>query len=101
MSLLENVPNATDGFSRTDPTCVARSLDVPLKWHLMKRNRCPKCSKDFSKGLEVTEGGYIDDMERGDMRGKMMHHPCGLMITKEKYLEIISNQVVKHLNESY
>lgn len=71
-----------------------------MKWINLKNNKCPCCNKDFVKGLVVTSGGKIDDMVAGDLSGKMMIHPCGFMITEQRYKEIISSQVTKILNES-
>lgn len=71
--------------------------EKPLKWSNLKISRCPKCNRDFLKGLEITEGGTLDSMESGDMTGKMMMHPCGFMITEQRYLEIVSGMVIREL----
>lgn len=68
-----------------------------MKWYNLKTNRCPQCNKSFLKGLEVTAGGTLEAMESGDVSGKMMIHPCGFMITEQKYKEIVSGMVIKNL----
>jgi len=60
-----------------------------MKWFNLKNNRCPECNGDFTKGLDVTEGGTIEEMEAGDMSGKMFIHHCGFMITEKRYKEIV------------
>lgn len=74
-----------------------KDTDPKLNWHKLKSNRCPKCNKDFVKGLEITEGGKIYHMIAGDMSDKMMHHPCGFMITESRYKEIVESQILKSL----
>lgn len=68
-----------------------------MNWNILKNNRCPRCHGDFTKGLEVTPGGKIDDMISGDMSDSMMHHKCGFMITESRYREIVSSQIIKSL----
>lgn len=68
-----------------------------MKWFNLKQNKCPQCSKDFLKGLEITEGGTLEQMERGDMSGKMMMHPCGFMITEQRYKEVVASTIIKTL----
>jgi hypothetical protein len=74
--------------------------EAPLRWDNLPRNRCPKCNRDFARGLSVTQGGRIDDLERGDVSGSMMIHKCGFMITEQRYLEIISGINARKLKES-
>jgi hypothetical protein len=73
-----------------------------MNWNIIKDNRCPRCHKDFTKGMEITEGGKLDDMIAGDMTGKMIiHTPCGFMITEQRYKEIVSGIVEKEIKQGY
>ena len=98
MQLSENTTNTLLELNTSHTSFDKPSKEIPMHWQLLKNNRCPKCRKDFIKGLETTKGGYIDDIEKGNMSGTMFHHPCGLMITEQRYKEIISDQVINNLN---
>lgn len=60
-----------------------------LNWHALKFNVCPKCGKDFAKGL-VTDFAFSD---------KMLTHPCGFKIRESKYSKIVSRQITQDLEE--
>ena len=60
-----------------------------LNWHAMKFNICPKCGKDFARGL-TTLSGYAD---------QMMVHPCGFKIRESKYRKIVSGQITREIEE--
>lgn len=50
-----------------------------MKWWNLKKNKCPKCDKDWAYDLEI--------------RGHLMRHKCGFIISKKKYKEIVTGMV--------
>lgn len=57
-----------------------------LKWGNLKKNKCPQCEKDFTKGLKV-------------VLGTLMTHTCGFGISEQRYKEIVSGMVEKQLSQ--
>lgn len=52
-----------------------------MNWQNLRKNKCPKCNKDFAKSLETYGGVYF--------------HGCGFKISEEKFKEIVSSQNTK------
>lgn len=61
-----------------------------MKWYNLLKNKCPKCNKDFMKGLKV----------ESNMQPSTFHHPCGFKITEQRYKEIVADMTIKNINES-
>jgi len=58
-----------------------------LKWWNLKKNKCPKCNKDFTNvKVKVYEAMAI------------LHHPCGFKISEQRFKEIASGQVEQDLD---
>ena len=54
-----------------------------MKWFNLKKNKCPKCNKDWAFDLK--------------MRGYLMKHGCGFVISKKRYTEIVTSMVDKDI----
>ncbi|CAB4151165.1 hypothetical protein UFOVP594_2 [uncultured Caudovirales phage] len=48
-----------------------------MKWENLAKNLCPKCCRDFTRGLSVTK-------EKG-----VMLHGCGFSIGESKFKQIV------------
>ncbi len=48
-----------------------------MNWKNLKNNRCPKCGKDWAFDLV--------------MRGHLLRHKCGFIISKRRYAEIVTS----------
>ena len=59
-----------------------------MKWFNLKRNKCPKCNKDFLDGLVTVVGVLI-------------HEPCGFKIRESRYQEIVSSMVKKDVDREF
>jgi len=60
------------------------TLEV-INWYNLRKNKCPKCAKDFTIGLSVV--------------GKVLFHKkCGFRISEEKFKVITTSQNEKALN---
>lgn len=60
-----------------------------MKWLNLRKNKCPKCNKDFTVGLTI----------ESNMRPAMFFHKCGFKISEEKFNKIISEMNVKELEK--
>lgn len=56
-----------------------------MKWWNLKRNQCPKCSKDFVLGLTAVDG--------------LLAHECGFKIREARYNEIVADMVNQEIRE--
>lgn len=59
-----------------------------MMWRNLQRNICPKCNKDFFKGLET------QIMQNSQ---KLFVHPCGFKIREMRFAQIVNNQVTQDL----
>lgn len=59
-------------------------------WSNLKINKCPKCNRDFVKGLET------QILANG--RDKMLVHYCGFQIRESRYSQIVTSQVIVDLD---
>lgn len=72
-----------------------------MNWYKLKNNICPRCHKDFVKGvttrksLERVPVGKILGTEWKNVEVVNFVHTCGFRINERKYNEIISDQVVR------
>jgi len=57
-----------------------------MNWFNLKKNKCPKCDRDFINGL-VTVAGML------------IHEPCGFKIRESRYQEIVSSMVNKDMDK--
>lgn len=66
-----------------------------MKWFNLKKNTCPKCDKDFMKGLVV--------LTLTDEGGQKMywHKPCDFKIREARYQQIVANQVTRKLEDKW
>lgn len=62
---------------------------MSMRWLNLKKNRCPKCSKDMA--LTATR----------DENRKLTICTCGFSITDQRFNEIVSGTVSKELNRQY
>lgn len=62
-----------------------------MNWRNLKENKCPKCEKDITKGLEVIENPMY--------KTKMLKHNCGFMIRENVYTKIVNSQITQELEE--
>ena len=61
-----------------------------MNWYNLKKNKCPKCSKDFVKDLDVFENPVTIQ--------RIFKHKCGFIISELRYSEIVTSQNNKTLN---
>jgi hypothetical protein len=52
-----------------------------MNWHNLKKNRCPKCGKDWALDLTTVDG--------------LLVHGCGFKIREKRYKEIVSSMIVR------
>lgn len=77
-----------------------------MNWYKLKNNQCPRCHKDFMKGirtLKFVERIPIEGMlgtEWKNVEVVTLVHACGFTIKEHKYREIISDQVVRSFKNS-
>jgi hypothetical protein len=62
-----------------------------MKWRNLKKNKCPKCDKDFMIGLTT----HPND------KGQVLVHPCGFAISERKYTMIVNSQVSADLERQF
>jgi len=55
-----------------------------MKWFNLKKNRCPKCNKDWVFDLTAVDG--------------LLVHSCGFRIREKRYKEIVNNMNEKDLD---
>lgn len=60
-----------------------------MNWSNLKKNKCPKCNKDFMQGL----------MTHPMAGGQLLSHPCGFSIGERRYSQIVSNQVSREVQD--
>jgi hypothetical protein len=58
-----------------------------MNWFNLKKNKCPQCNKDFTRGLTV----------ESNMQPTTLKHACGFKIREQKYKEIVSGMVERNL----
>lgn len=63
-----------------------------MKWFNLKDNKCPKCGKDFTKGLETYN--FLENT----IEIKVLSHPCGFKISEQRYKEIVSSMLSSHFD---
>jgi hypothetical protein len=73
-----------------------------MNWYNLLKNKCPKCNKDFMKGLKVEKLECETTQKRTvqDAFPSTMIHPCGFKITEQRYKEIVADMTVKNINKS-
>jgi hypothetical protein len=54
-----------------------------LNWYNLKKNKCPKCGKDWAFDLTVVDG--------------VLAHGCGFKISEKKYREILNDRITSDL----
>lgn len=60
-----------------------------MKWLNLRKNKCPKCNKDFTVGLTI----------ESNMQPKTFTHKCGFKISEEKFSKIISEMNEKEIEK--
>ncbi len=60
-----------------------------MKWHNLKKNKCPKCDKDTALKSPFE---YISATG-------MLVHECGFKISKKRYKEIVTSMVESDLDD--
>jgi DNA-directed RNA polymerase subunit RPC12/RpoP len=58
-----------------------------MKWHNLKQNKCPQCSKSLVSSYDIASN--------------MFSCPCGFKIGTEKFNSIIAKQVNKSIDDSH
>jgi hypothetical protein len=61
-----------------------------MKWFNLKKNKCPRCDKNFGY-LAFGQPGYVICPEKS----------CGFKISHKRYSEIVSSQVNKEFMEQW
>lgn len=56
-----------------------------LKWFNLKKNKCPRCGKDWAFDLTVVDGILV--------------HACGFRISERKYKQIVSGMVTADIEK--
>lgn len=66
-----------------------------MKWINLKLNICPKCNKDFTKGLmQETRGDFLSDKPAELF---LWHKGCGFTIREKRYKQIVVSQITADL----
>lgn len=55
-----------------------------MEWFNLKKNKCPKCGKDFMLGLATVDG--------------LLAHDCGFRIRESRYKEIVNDMVKRDID---
>jgi hypothetical protein len=64
-----------------------------MNWSNLKRNLCPKCDEDFTKGIEIeTIPTQLDTMLR---------HVCGFQIRESRMTQIVNSQITQDLQDKW
>jgi hypothetical protein len=65
-----------------------KEMVVIMKWLNLRRNKCPKCDKDF--GYQAfSQPGFIMCPAKG----------CGFTISHKRYTEIVNSQIKKSIDD--
>ena len=63
--------------------------EAELKWFNLKKNKCPKCSKNIYSGL-----GGLQSIDG------ILRHPCGFSISEKKFKKIVTSMVDQEIEEN-
>ncbi len=64
-----------------------------MKWYLLKKNKCPKCSKDLTYSTStVNHDGNMENL---------ITCACGFKISEQKFGEIVASIVGTDIERSY
>ena len=60
-------------------------MEKKLNWYNLKKNKCPKCNKDFAFDLTALDG--------------MLIHKCQFRIREIRYSQIVNSQITSELEK--
>ena len=60
---------------------------MKLDWENLRRNKCPKCSKDLAKSINI--------------KTMIFECPCGFKISQKRYKEIVTNTFKPRFEKHY
>jgi len=66
-----------------------------MNWANLKKNRCPKCNKDWAFDLKELIVETI-----GGGKHKLLVHGCGFKISEKRYKEIVNGMVNQEIKEN-
>lgn len=61
-----------------------------MRWENIKKNKCPKCSKDFLESNVTMIGGMIKNRV-------VWHRECDFQITEDRYIQVLKERLTPEL----